>query len=125
MIYQNIHHVHHPVHTGGNSGVRRVKVVVCETQSIFKIAATRSVSFPVGKGMDKYADAGHLLERCSVSGKVYYRSQAFWKASASVNLTGRIGDTHYRGLNGFETHCCVYDSAISVLTEQIFSQLSW
>lgn len=91
MIYQNFHHVHHPVHTGGISGVRRAKVVVRETQSIFKLGATCSVSFPVGKGMAKYADTGYSLEIYSVGGKVYYRSQAFWKASASVTFLGALG----------------------------------
>lgn len=124
MIYQNFHHVHPPVHTGGISGVKRAKVVVRETQSIFKLSATRSVRFPVGKGMAKYADAGYSLEICSVGGKVYYRSQAFWKANASANLPGRIGDTHYRGLNGVEAHCCVYGNTISVLTEQMFPNFS-
>lgn len=74
--------------------------------------------------MAKYADAEHSLERHSVrtnkGTKVCYRSQAFWKASSSVNLPGRIGDTHYRGLNGFDARCCVYGSAISTLTEMRF-----
>ncbi|MCK6740169.1 hypothetical protein [Enterobacter bugandensis] len=74
--------------------------------------------------MAKYADAGYSLEICSVGGKVYYRSQAFWKANASANLPGRIGDTHYRGLNGVEAHCCVYGNTISVLTEQMFPNFS-
>lgn len=74
--------------------------------------------------MAKYSDSVHELERCSVTTnvglRVYYRSQAFWKASAAVNLPGRVNDTHYRGLNGFDARCCVYGSAISVLTEMKF-----
>ncbi len=74
--------------------------------------------------MANYSDSDHELERCTIRTnagiKIYYRSQAFWKASAAVNLPGRINDTHYRGLNGFDTRCCVYGSAISVLTEMKF-----
>jgi len=69
-------------------------------------------------------DSKHELERCTISTnsgmKIYYRSQAFWKASAAVNLPNRINDTHYRGLNGFDTRCCIYGNAISVLTEMKF-----
>jgi len=75
--------------------------------------------------MAPYADAEHVLERCSVtprrSGiKIYYRSQACWRASAAVNLPGQIDNGRYHGLNGFDTRCCVYGSAIAVLTEQKF-----
>ncbi|MDZ7320914.1 hypothetical protein N4G41_04625 [Kosakonia sacchari] len=31
-----------------------------------------------------------------------------------------IDNEHYQGLNGFDTRCCVYGSAIAVLTEQKF-----
>jgi len=72
-----------------------------------------------------YADNDHVLERCSVtprrSGiKIYYRSQAFWRASAAVNLPSQIDNGRYQGLNGFDTRCCVYGSAIAILTEQKF-----
>jgi hypothetical protein len=74
--------------------------------------------------MAKHSDSEHELERCPISTnagmKIYYRSQAFWKASAAVNLPSRINDIHYRGLNGFDTRCCVYGNAISVLTEMKF-----
>lgn len=79
----------------------------------------------VARDMAPYADDEHVLERCSVtprrSGiKIYYRSQAFWRASAAVNLPGQIGNDRYQGLNGFDTRCCAYGSAIAVLTEQKF-----
>lgn len=74
--------------------------------------------------MAYHSDAEHELERCSVNTnsriKIYYRSPAFWKASASVNLPGRINTLYSTALNGFNDRCCVYGSAISVLTEQKF-----
>ncbi|MGK6325825.1 M23 family peptidase [Erwinia sp. DT-104] len=88
-------------------------------------AASSAGFYWVSMSMAPYADAEHVLERCSVtprrSGiKIYYRSQAFWQASAAVNLPGQIDNEHYQGLNGFDTRCCVYGSAIAVLTEQKF-----
>lgn len=88
--------------------------------------ATSSAGFYwIERGMAPYADNEHVLERCSVntrvSGiKIYYRSQAFWQASAAVNLPGQIDNEQYQGLNGFDARCCVYGSAIAVLTEQKF-----
>lgn len=75
--------------------------------------------------MAPYADAEHVLERCSVtprrSGiKIYYHSPAFWRASTAVNLSGQVNNENYQGLNDFDTRCCVYGSAIAVLTEQKF-----
>lgn len=71
--------------------------------------------------MARYADSAHIIERQSVmtnrGSKIYYRSPAFWQASATVNLPGAIGRDDYRGINGFVERCCVYSSAISVLTE--------
>ncbi|WP_024556829.1 M23 family metallopeptidase [Franconibacter pulveris 1160] len=71
-----------------------------------------------------YADEEHSLERCSVSAgmqtRVYYRSPAFWKACATVNLPGKRDDQYSHALNGFEARCCVYGNAISVLTEMKF-----
>ncbi|MFC0139496.1 M23 family peptidase [Erwinia mallotivora] len=88
-------------------------------------AASSAGFYWVARDMAPYADAEHVLERCSVSPrrsgiKIYYRSQAFWQASAAVNLPGQIGNRQYQGLNGFDTRCCVYGSAIAVLTEQKF-----
>lgn len=65
------------------------------------------------------------IERCSVNTrrngvKIYYRSQAFWQASAAVNLPAQIDNEQYQGLNGFNERCCAYGSAIAVLTEQKF-----
>ena len=74
--------------------------------------------------MGLYADQAHSLECHSVTtesgAKVYYRSQSFWKASAAVNLPGRIGRTDYSGLNGFDSRCCAYGVSIAVLTEYRF-----
>ncbi|HHA2013473.1 TPA: M23 family peptidase [Enterobacter hormaechei subsp. hoffmannii] len=71
-----------------------------------------------------YADEEHSLERCAVSAgmqtRVYYRSPAFWKACATVNLPGKRDDQYSHALNGFEARCCVYGNAISVLTEMKF-----
>lgn len=88
-------------------------------------AASSAGFYWVSMNMAPYADAEHVLERCSVtprrSGiKIYYRSQAFWRASAAVNLPSQIDNARYQGLNGFDTRCCVYGSAIAVLTEQKF-----
>jgi hypothetical protein len=70
--------------------------------------------------MASYADEAHTLERVSVptissGSKVYYRSTAFWKASAAVNLPAAVGRTDYSGLNGFDSRCCAYGVALSVL----------
>lgn len=88
-------------------------------------AASSAGFYWVARDMATYADAEHVLERCSVaprrSGiKIYYRSPAFWQASAAVNLPSQIHNEHYQGLHGFDTRCCVYGSAIAVLTEQKF-----
>ena len=88
-------------------------------------AASSAGFYWVARGMASYADSEHVLERCSVNArgsgmKVYYRSQAFWQASAAVNLPNQINNGQYQGLNGFDARCCVYGSAIAVLTEQKF-----
>jgi hypothetical protein len=74
--------------------------------------------------MARYADEEHLLERRRVrtkhGNKVYYRSYAFWHASAAVNLPGRIRNMHYAGINGFDSRCCAYGTALAVLTEMRF-----
>ncbi|MBB3307567.1 MULTISPECIES: M23 family metallopeptidase [unclassified Enterobacter] len=76
----------------------------------------------ISRKMAFYSDAIHNLERCSVrtnaGTKIYYRSPAFWKASAAVNLPNRINTIYSQALNGFDARCCVYGSAIYVLTEQ-------
>ena len=70
-----------------------------------------------------YADQTHLLEAYSVDTdhgrKTYYRSQSFWKASASVNLPSAVKDETYAGLNGFDSRCCAYGVAIAVLSEKL------
>lgn len=48
---------------------------------------------------------------------MYYRSPAYWRASAAVNLPSRVGRTDYSGLNGFDSRCCAYDVLIAILTE--------
>lgn len=88
--------------------------------------ATSSAGFYwASRNMAYYADNEHILERCSVNTrrngvKIYYRSQAFWQASAAVNLPAQIDNEQYQGLNGFNERCCAYGSAIAVLTEQKF-----
>jgi predicted chitinase len=88
-------------------------------------AASSAGFYWVERGMSPYADNEHVLERCSVNTrgggiKIYYRSQAFWQASAAVNLPNQVNNEQYQGLNGFDERCCVYGSAIAVLTEQKF-----
>ena len=78
----------------------------------------------------EYADEPHTLERRAVAtvdsqgrsqgNHIYYRSQAFWQVSASVNLPGAATRTNYEGLNGFDSRCCAYGVAIAVLTEMKF-----
>jgi len=74
--------------------------------------------------MAKYADKEHILERhvitTNVGNMVYYRSQAFWQASATVNLPSRVNDPEYQGLNGFDARCCAYGNIIATLTEVKF-----
>ena len=74
----------------------------------------------------RYADEAHSLERVSVptissGSKVYYRSTAFWKASAAVNLPAAVGRTDYSGLNGFDSRCCAYGVALAVLSDMKFA----
>lgn len=78
----------------------------------------------------EYADEQHMLERRMVAtvdsqgrsqgNRIYYRSQAFWQVSASVNLPGAANRTNFTGLNGFDSRCCAYGVAIAVLTEMKF-----
>lgn len=56
----------------------------------------------------------------SQGNRIYYRSQAFWQVSASVNLPGAANRTNFTGLNGFDSRCCAYGVAIAVLTEMKF-----
>jgi len=74
--------------------------------------------------MAVYADQAHALERRSVATdqgqKVYYRSQAFWRASAAVNLPAAVSRTNYSGLNGFDSRCSAYGVALAILSETIF-----
>ena len=71
--------------------------------------------------MASYADAEHAIERVVVStisgDKVLYRSPAFWKASAAVNLPASIHNLYSRALNGFEGRCSAYGVAMAVLSE--------
>lgn len=65
------------------------------------------------------ADKEHDLERIS-GGHTYYRSPAFWRASAAVNLPGAINSTYSSSLNNFDTRCHAYSSCLSILTELKF-----
>lgn len=71
--------------------------------------------------MAKHADAEHAVERNVVTtnhgAKVYYRSPAFWRASAAVNLPGAIDKLYSRALNGFDSRCCAYGVAMAVLSD--------
>jgi predicted chitinase len=74
--------------------------------------------------MAKYADEPHDLDRHHVSTdggfKVYYRSPAFWRASAAVNLPGAVSNIYSLALNGFDSRCSAYGVALAVLTEMRF-----
>ncbi|PZD67148.1 M23 family metallopeptidase [Pantoea ananatis] len=74
--------------------------------------------------MAKYADETHELQRQAVTAghglRVYYRSPAFWRASATVNLPSAVNRRNYQGINGFIERCCAYTCALSVLTEKKF-----
>ncbi|WP_431645711.1 M23 family peptidase [Enterobacter hormaechei] len=92
------------------------------------LAADSAGFYWVKNKMAKYADEEHVLERVSVNSnlgiKYYYRSPSFWKASAAVNLPGRIGSLYHRSLNGFDSRCCAYGVAIAILTENTFPNAS-
>lgn len=74
--------------------------------------------------MAQYADEAHVLERRAVTTsqgqKVYYRSPAFWRASAAVNLPGALNNTYSAALNGFDSRCSGYGVILAVLTETRF-----
>lgn len=74
--------------------------------------------------MARYADEPCTLERVSVNttsgAKAYYRSQAFWRASATVNLPGVVSHTNYVGINGFDSRCCGYGVVLAVVAEVMF-----
>jgi hypothetical protein len=74
--------------------------------------------------MGLYADAPHQLERVQLltdqGQRVYYRSNAFWRASAAVNLPSAIGNTNYSGINGFDSRCCAYGVIMAVVTDTRF-----
>lgn len=71
--------------------------------------------------MASYADEVHTIERLNVNtsagSKTYYRSPAFWRASAAVNLPGAIQNTYSNALNGFDSRCSAYGVALAVLSE--------
>ncbi len=75
--------------------------------------------------MARHADQPHRLERKDVMSdhgkKSYYRSEAFWRASASVNLPSVINKTYSSALNGFDSRCCAYGVALAVLAEMQFA----
>ncbi|MDO9404550.1 MAG: hypothetical protein Q7T87_11005, partial [Polaromonas sp.] len=77
-------------------------------------------------GMAAHADQPHLLERVTVStvddtgSRIFYRSPAFWRASAAVNLPSVVNTTYSRALNGFNSRCSGYGSALATLSEMRF-----
>ncbi|MFQ1013579.1 hypothetical protein ACFX2U_12165 [Gilliamella apicola] len=90
------------------------------------IDPTDSAGFYWAKNnMAKYADETHTLERVAVDTgnkgtKVYYRSHAFWHASAKVNLPAVINNLYSSTLNGFDQRCSAYGNCLAVLTEMKF-----
>lgn len=74
--------------------------------------------------MSTHADQTHVLERKTVAtnlgNKIYYRSPAFWRASAAVNLPASINKTYSQALNGFDSRCCAFGVALATLTEMRF-----
>ena len=99
-----------------------------------KLAPSDSAGFYWIKMMIRYSDASHVLERVSVAtvdahgnptgNKIYYRSPTFWKVSASVNLPSAVNHTNYSGINGFDSRCSAYGSALAVLSEMGFPTAS-
>lgn len=71
--------------------------------------------------MASYADQEHVIARHAVTTdkntKVYYRSPAFWRASAAVNLPGAVNKLYSTALYGFDSRCCAYGVAMAVLTD--------
>ena len=80
--------------------------------------------------MIRHSDAAHELKRVNAATvdthgnatgyKVYYRSPTFWRVSASVNLPSALDRNDYSGINGFESRCCAYGTALATLTEMRF-----
>jgi len=101
-----------------------LREVVSENNSSNISAADSAGFYWVKNKMAKYADMENTLERVSVNTnngtKYYYRSPSFWKASAAVNLPGRINSLYSSSLNGFDARCCAYGVALAILTEDKF-----
>ena len=80
----------------------------------------------IKNSMAKYADETHTLERVTINAvrnqgtKVYYRSSAFWRATAKVNLPAVINTLYSSALNGFDQRCSAYGNCLAVLTEMKF-----
>jgi len=78
--------------------------------------------------MARYADEPHVIERVAVATsqgqKVYYRSPAFWRASAAVNLPASVNNLYSRALNGFDSRCSAYGVILAVLTELLLPAAS-
>jgi predicted chitinase len=76
------------------------------------------------KGMARCADERHELERFPVQTdkgpRGYYRSKAFWRSSATVNLPSVINDDYSPKLNGFDSRCAAYASVLCVTGEYLF-----
>lgn len=71
--------------------------------------------------MAKYDYESHELQRQAVNAghgvKISYRSPAFWRASATVNLPEAISRRNYQVINGFIEPCGAYTFSLAVLTE--------
>lgn len=74
--------------------------------------------------MARYADEQIKIERRTAATphgvKVYYRSEAFWRAAAKVNLPKKLNDSYSTSLNGFVDRCVPWAQALAVLTEMTF-----
>ncbi|MFI3308849.1 hydroxyethylthiazole kinase [Ewingella allii] len=110
------------------SEIIKLRERVSENNSSNISAADSAGFYWVKNKMAKYADMEHILERVSVNSnsgtKHYYRSPSFWKASAAVNLPGRINNLYSSSLNGFDARCCAYGVALAILSEDKFPDTS-
>jgi predicted chitinase len=102
-----------------------------DIQSNLKGHAAQSAGFYWAKlAMARYADKPHALERREVSiyqhagqTEVYYRSSAFWQASAAVNLPAAVGSLYSKSLNGFADRCCAYAQVLMVASDMAFPKV--
>ncbi|MFC5474947.1 hypothetical protein [Paraherbaspirillum soli] len=87
-------------------------------------AADSAGAYWAWMGMARYADQPIVIERRSAQtnfgSKIYYRSPAFWQASACVNLPATVNFLYDHRLNGFVDRCVAWAQALAVLAENRF-----